>query len=60
MSLQDVECHSACIVFAATGIVEENAAGFLCEGNDKFSRRAAAVRAGNDHGMGVCVANVRD
>ena len=43
MSLQDVECHSACIVLAATGIVEENAAGFLGEGNDKFSRRATAV-----------------
>jgi len=43
MSLQDVECYFACIVLAATGIVEENAAGFLGEGNDKFSRRATAV-----------------
>jgi hypothetical protein len=43
MSLQDVECHFAGIVLAATGIVEENAAGFLGEGDDKFSRRAAAV-----------------
>ena len=43
MSLQDVEYHSACIVLAATGIVEENAAGFLGEGDDKFCRRATAV-----------------
>jgi len=43
MRLQNVECYSACIVLAATGIVEENAAGFLGEGDDKFSRRVAAV-----------------
>jgi len=43
MSLQDVECHFAGIVLAATGIVEENATGFLTKGNDKFSRRATAV-----------------
>ena len=43
MSLQDVECHSAGIVLAATSIIEENATGFLGEGNDKFSRRATAV-----------------
>ncbi len=43
MNLQDVECHFACIVLTATGIIKENAAGFLVQGNDKFSCRATAV-----------------
>ena len=60
VSLQNVQCHFACVVLAPAGIVEENAAGFLGEGNDKFGSRSAAVRARDHHGMSVCLADVCD
>ena len=60
MRLQHFKRYFASIVFAATCIVEENAAWFLAECNDKFSGRFSAMRSRDDDGVGMCVADVRD